>query len=459
MTVLWPCRAHADPDTAPATTGSESAREESFSTGLHFFDDSDLKGGLYFFQRERRRFDPAQGNYGVNLSHATATASAEFNSGFAGGIIGCDVGLYGTADLKNAGAPDHEMNFMPWDDPWHPDWSKKDARDGVSFHKAQIKAKAGPFWAQGGYFQPSGPGVLGVNWSVMPGTYRGMNMGAEWGDFSFALAWADAYKAPWFTRMNSFYKNDGESPVPWLWSAGARYNSKGGLTLEAAYGESKNFIWNAHLKGRYETVFGNGKKDSLAFGAHVYLMGDFDHAPSSPNNNFAGTAAQPYMFIHYRRAPWLFMLEGTYTLAPFDSAQQAGYFAYRLTDRYGSSKGAYDPWWDAHTDWNAHREKALFASAGRGLDDLLPVRGLTVTVGAGLGWDGQAYGVSGHFKEWAFTFDLNYTRQEAPLQGAFAKLHLTAYRNGTDFPDWNPYKNGFQSEHDVKFFIGVPFDL
>ena len=55
--------------------------------------------------------------------------------------------------------------------------------------------------------------------------------------------------------------------------------------------------------------------------------------------------------------------------------ESQGQFAYRLTDKNGSSAGALDVWWDARSDWNAHNEKAVFAGVRRELDDLLPVPG------------------------------------------------------------------------------------
>ena len=76
--------------------------------------------------------------------------------------------------------------------------------------------------------------------------------------------------------------------------------------------------------------------------------------------------------------------------------------------------------------------------------------------GAALGIDGRGYGVAEHFKEWAFTFDAGYVQPSGPLKGAFIKLHYTEYRNGTDKASWGAYKNGFQSEHDFKLFVGIP---
>lgn len=459
LLIALACPALADDDTAPATAGQKEEKKRSFSTGTNLFDEAVISGGLYYFQRDRRRWNTERDRWTNNLNHATVTANAELVSGFAGELLGFDVGVFGTHDIKSTGSPDHEMNFMPWGDPWHPDWGRTRTKDGVSVYKALIKGKAGPFWARGGYFQPTGPGVLGVNWSIMPGTYRGVNAGADFGDLSIALAWADAYKAPWYKEMNNFYKNDGETHVPWVWSSGVRYAFPFGLTLEAAYGESKDHLWNGHFKSRWDVSLNDDGSRALAFAYQLYLMGDNDDTGQSPNDNFSGTASHHYLTAEYLHDLWTLKLEGTYTRAPFDNDQQLGYFAYRLTDRNGSSKGAYDIWWDAHTDWNHHNEKAVFATIGRKLDDLLPLPGFAVAVGSGIGWEGEAYGVSRHFKEWAFTLDLSYTQPDGPLEGAFVRLHLTDYRNGTNFPDWEPYKNGFQSEKDVKFFVGLPFNL
>ncbi len=462
LVTLAPCPALADEDTAPATAGAESGKKRSFSTGAAFFDDADLTGGVYYFQRDRRRYNNALGGYATNLDHTTLQGNVDFASGFLGNVIGVDFGVFGSTDIHNHGAVDHEMNFVPWSDPWHPDWSNTQTRDGVSIYKAAVKAKAGPVWGRAGYFQPSGPGVLGVNWSIMPGTYRGVNMGADVGKLSVALAWADEYKAPWYKNTNEFRKNDGESRVPWLWSAGARYGFTNGLTLEAAYGESKDHLKNAHFKSRYEVDLAPGGKNGkrmLTLGYHLYAMDDSDDSGTNVNDNFAGIATQHYLFSRFDTDSWTMKLEATYTRAPVNSPDQVGYFAYRLTDRNGSSKGAYEAWWDARSDWNAHNETALYLGVERRLDDLLPVPGFSVGLGAALGWDGEAYGYSEHLKEWAFNFDIGYVKPDGPFKGAFIKLHYTEYKNDSSQPSWVAYKNAFQDEHDLKLFAGVPFDL
>ena len=436
---------------APATSGQDGAPVTA--TGSGFFGNAEIRGGLYFFQRYRARYDVAADHYRENLNHASTQTSLDFISGLAGDVWGMDIGVFGSHDLYNSGAVDHEMGFVPWPDPWRPDWSKKRTRSGASLYKAAVKAKVGPAWIRAGLYQPEGPGVLGVNWSIMPGSYRGVNAGAAFGRLSIATAWADAYKAPWYEDLYSFRKNDNESRVPGLWSIGVRYAATDRLTLETAYGESIGYLKNAHVKSTYAAPTDLG---ALTVGYHLYAMNDSDDSGVSPNDNFDGWATQHYAFGMLERAPWTFRLEGTYTRAHTSSAVQQGQFSYRLTDRYGSSQGAYGVWWDARSDWNADDEKAFFLSARRSLDDVAAWKGLYAGVGAAVGFDGRGYAVDKKLNEWALTADIGYIQQAGPLKGAFVKCHYTEYVNGTGKPSWT-YRNAFQSERDIKLILGLPF--
>ena len=447
-----PATAHEGPPPAQEEHGPQKLRH----TGTPFLDDADISGGMYYFWRDRLRYDPATKDYDTNLNHGSLQANAEFVSGYLGGLIGVDFGVFGSHDIFNHGAVDHEMGFEPWHDPWHPDWGNTSTIDGFSVYKAAVKLKAGPVWAKAGYFQPSGPGVLGVNWSIMPGAYSGVNAGADFGRLSLAAAWVDAYKPPWLLEMHRFRKNDGETLVPWMWSVGARYAFENAITLELAYGESLGHLKNGHLKSGWNAELGPGR---LTLGYHLYAMADSDDTGRSGNDNFDGLAVQHYLFGKYEAAPWTFRLEGTWTFAPMSGPHSQGQFAYRLTDRSGSSNGAYDVWWDARSDWNADNEKAVFAGVQRSLDDLLPVAGIYAGAGFAAGYDGRGWNAAERLSEWAFTFDVGYVKPDGAFKDAFVKLHYTEYRNGTDAPSWTVYKNAFQSEHDVKLLIGVPFSL
>ena len=102
LAVLTAVPAAANEDLAPETQGLDS--REAFRTGTRFFDEAEVSGGLYFFRRDRRRYDVDKGRYGTNLNHASVQANADFVSGFAGGWLGFDFGVFGSHDLMNKGA-------------------------------------------------------------------------------------------------------------------------------------------------------------------------------------------------------------------------------------------------------------------------------------------------------------------------------------------------------------------
>ncbi len=449
--------AHAAEDLEPPLHEAKEEQKKSFSTGTAFFDDAKISGNLYYFQRKRMRYSLSDNHWHNNLDHGTVNAGAEFISGFVGGVLGADVGAFAAYDLWNSKIPFHEMNFFPWRDPWHANWSDQYVDNGVSLYKAHLKAKVGSAWAKAGYFQPTGPGVLGVNWSLYPGTWQGVEAGFNTGGLSVAGAWANEYKAPWYKETYALRMDDGEH-VAWVWSLGARYAFGSGLlkgtTLEVAYGESQRYLKNAHFKSKYETkAWGN----PLTLGYQLYTMADSDDS-GGPNDNFDGIATQHFLFSRYEMGMWTYRLEFTYTQAHQDNAAQKGYFAYRLIGTYGGAQGALEPWWDTRSDWNHDEEKAAFIKIARKFDDC-GVKGLEAGVSYSHGWDGRAYGISDRLNEKGIAFDLGYTVPDGPLKGISVKAHYLIYRNGSDQDSWQNFKNAFQDERDFKLTVSIPFSL
>lgn len=450
----WGAEDLASPTSDPLST---KASPPEF-TGVPFFDDATMGGDIFFFQRKRTRYDVGTGRYENNLDHGTFNVSTDFNSGLIGDVVGVDVGVFFARDLYSNASPDHEMAFFPWSDPWKPNWDATRSRSGFSLYKGYLKFQPGPFRAKVGLFQTSEVTTLGNNWSLMPGTWRGVELGSTFGDLDLGFTVADAYKAPWFKTVNGFRRADGKTDVDYVWSAGARYKASEGVldgtTLEAAYGESQNFLMNAHVKTAYDTQVGGLP---LTFGYQLYMMDDSD-ATGGPNDLFDGLATQHFVFSKLTMDPWTFRLETTYTSANQARDSHLGYFAYRLVDRYGTSQGAIDPWWDTRSDWNHDKEWAAFAKASRKLDDI-GFQGLEVGVSWSQGWGGRALGTTERLGEWALAFDLGFTVPEGPLQGTSLRFHYTDYHNQTNLPSWEPFKNAFQNERDYKFMVHVPVNL
>ncbi|MDR2924379.1 MAG: OprD family porin [Azoarcus sp.] len=443
--------AQASNETAPAVAQEPAAQAKE--GGL-----PTVSGNLFYFSRQRKRYDVEKGVFVDNLHHQTLQGSLDISTPFYGDAVGFELGLFSTGDLSSSASPDHEMSFFPWDNPWQPDWSRRDAKSGTSLYRAHLKLRhvAGnrQFWGKFGYFQPSGPGVIGVNWSLMPGTYRGMEMGLEDGALAIAFAWADQYKSPWYSDLYHFRKNDGQTRVNDLWSLGARLRFLSRFSLEAAYGESRDFLRSAHLKLKYSS---SDEKIYLSY--QLYGMGDLKGAGLA-NEQYSGDMAhQHYLAAAWRPALWVLRAEFLHTRAPNNQPQHTGYFAYRLIGRYGGANGAYEPWWDNRSDWNHHRESAVFLGISRRLDDLLGVSGFTAGISGAYGWGGRVHDVEEGLRESAWSADLAYAVPSGFLKNARVSLHYTCYDNKTQQPSWTGYKNLFQDERDLKILLVLPWQF
>ncbi|MDR2364257.1 MAG: OprD family outer membrane porin [Zoogloeaceae bacterium] len=427
---------------------------------------SEVSGNLIYFQRHRERYRVDERRFDSNLHHQSLQGNLEISSPFFADTAGFELGAFATTDLRNSASPDHEISFFPWSDPWSADWSKKDADSGASLYRAHLKLRRkhenGAWWGKLGYFQPSGPGVMGVNWSLMPGSYLGAEGGIEQGALSLASAYAARYKAPWYRKTYAFREEDAaNTKISHIWSVGARYAFAPEASAEVAYGEAPGFLQSAHLKLKYRQEKSAGVKSPLYLSYQLYVMGDRDDAAFSgqSNNHYAGRwAFQHYAAFAREFSPYVLKGEFLHTRAPGTRDTHLGYFVYRLTGRYGGANGAYEPWWDNRSDWNHNRESAIFVSLSRALDDI-GAAGVTATLSAARGWGGKAYGVRQTLKENAWSLDLTWIVPSGTLKNTRVTLHYTHYDNKTRLPSWTGYKNLFQDERDLKFFVIVPWKL
>lgn len=428
------------------------------STGNAFFDDASVTGGIYAFSRKRNRYNPTDDKFDTNLDHTSVLGNIDFSSGYIGGIVGLDLGVYGSMDLQQAASPDHEMNFFPWDDPYNPDWSQKETKDRASFYKAALKFKFANAWAKAGYIQPSGPGGLGVNWNFLPGTYRGTQFGADFGQLSIAYMWADEYKAPWFEETYGFRTKNPDAgltgaddqEIDYIHSIGAVYKFDNGLTLDGAFSQSEDYLDIYHVKVKHALEVANG---NLNLSYQFYGAKD-----GGDLEVYDGNAWQQALTALYAVGPYTFRAESTVTKAE----GKQGYFTYRTTSPMGSSNGAYDLWWDSRSDWNHDGEKAVFLGGWRDLADQ-GMPGWKVGASYVYGWDGKPAAdyadQSVEFKESAFNLDISHTVQEGNWKGSSLSLHWTKYDNRSGLPSWTGFKNGFQDEHDIKLTMVVPYSF
>lgn len=455
-----------------------------FTSAAHaegFIDDSALKGGIYYWQRERDRKDvnktikqkqpdgsikvldnPDYNKYMTNLSHATANLNLDFSSGYAWDMLGFDIAAFSAieiADAHDSGHP-NEIAFSSKNRAYDEDYSGD--KSGVSLYKAAAKFKYGNWWARGGYIQPSGQTLLAPHWSLLPGTYRGVETGYRYdfgdaGELSLSYMWADKYKSPWHTQMDNFRRADRKTGVSYLHSVGAKYDFKNEWVLEAAYGQARNYVDQYFAKSSYKmSVLGNPLTTSYQF----YGTQDRVHDKNDPNSIYDGLAWLQALTFGYTTGQFDWRLEGTYVKAEGNQ----GYFLQRMTPTYSSSNGRLDVWWDNRSDFNANGEKALYAGV---LYDLskwdLP--GFAIGGSYVYAWDAKPstnpiYDQNQRLKESAWSLDALYTIQEGRAKGTLFKLHYTQYDNHSDIPSWGGgYGNIFQDEKDVKFMVIAPFTI
>lgn len=434
-----------------------------------FTDDAKLSGGLFYFQRDRvrqQRGENGDGKYHANLTHSTAQAALNFNSGYAWDVVGLDLGGFAAYDLAidDSNPVNAENEFSFWGDSWGT--TNTESENGASISNAALKFKlADGITAKAGYTQLYVPGMLGVNWSYQPGTYRGGQVEGNFGGLYLTYAIADEYKAPWFKNTQGFYKSkpwsdptkwgntfDKENEIDYIHAIGARYTFKNGTAVTGSLGQSKDYMDSYHFKLAHKFDVLNGLNTSYQF--YGSKTDDYENAGGHNVETYDGLAWQQALTSAWAIDQYSFRLEGLFTKAEGEE----GNYLPRLTRGYGNSNGANEIWWDSRSDWNANNEKAVFFGVNRTLDDLVGAPGWTTGISGAYGWDMEkgdgTKASNGADTEWAWNFDVMYTVQDGKLKGTIFKLHYTDYNN--DMPASYELPNVFASEHDVKFHIIMP---
>ncbi|WP_318464317.1 OprD family outer membrane porin [Photobacterium leiognathi] len=432
---------------------------------IAFFSESKISGNVNFWFRDRQRAgkDNAPGEIigndtkkGANLDHGSVFANLGFNSGYIADTVGLDLVVYSTFDLyQDAGkwGAGHEMNFLTCDSPYASDCYPEGAtaedtgENGVSYSTANLKFKFGEnVTAKAGYFQPSVPSTLGVNWSFAPGTYLGGEVGANFGDLALGAVYATEYKAPWFKSTYEFQNGKGEDAGE-IYSLGARYTLANGVSIDAGYGGlTDGDRKNAHVKVKGTTDGG------FFWSPQVYMIDD--------DNQYDDTAFQLAFLSSFASGPYSFRAETTYTMADStEKRDKVGNFAYRLTEAYGGSNGAYDIWWNNRSDYNHDGELALFGSMSRDFADI-GATGLNAGISAAYGFGAKSdkAGVD-ELKEYAFSLFANYAIQTGALKDANISMYYTQYYNDSNATDWGAYSNAFNDETDYKLILTMPFGI
>ncbi|WP_442902941.1 OprD family outer membrane porin [Gilliamella sp. Occ4-3] len=427
----------------------------------HFFDDASLTGNIFFWNRDRDRKDIETNKYKSNIRQSTFNSNLDYRSGYIADRFAIELGGYGAWEVSNGGnGHPNEIGFSGAHTRWDEDW-KKDV-SGLSFYKAQANFKIDElFWVKAGYIQPSGQTLFAPHWSLLPGTYRGFEVGSTLdfdsaGALSMSYMWSDKYKAPWYKRLYEFKQWGKGKKINYLHSAGLKYDFKNDLVLESAFGQAQNYMNQFFGKVSYKMeVFDNPMIMSYQF----YGAKDQSHKGTDVYDGLAWLQAAT---LGYQVGAIGLRFEGVSVKA--DGEQ--GFFLQRMTPDYASSNGRLDIWWNSRSDFNANGEKAVFAEVTYDLSYLSHyLAGWKTGASYVYGWDAKPstnrqYNQKQRLIESAYNFDLGYTVQESWAKDTTFQLHYTKYNNHSNIPSWGGgYGNIFQDERDIKFIVTIPFTV
>ncbi|OOF00001.1 multidrug transporter, partial [Salinivibrio sp. MA427] len=410
-----------------------------------FFADSTINGNLNVWARARDRGNyKKNGEKETNLDHGSIFTNLAFNSGYAADVVGLDLMAFATFDMWQNGSPDHEMNFWGVNNPYDQDpddsqcsgtWEADCTDNGVSLATAAAKFKFGDTaTAKLGYFQPSVPSTIGINWSFAPGTHLGGELGLNFDKLNVGLVVSERYKAPWFKETYEFQTTNGEDAGT-AYSLGARYELDNGISLDTAYGAlSDGDRWNAHLKVKGTTEGG------VYWSPQLYVVDD--------DEQYDSTAFQLAMLTSMSSGQYSYRAEATYTEADSGDPAVVQNLAYRLTSQYGGSNGTYDIWWNNRSDFNHDEELAVFGSLSRDFSDI-GATGFSAGLSGAYGFGSSAQGYE-DLTEYSYSLFANYAIQAGALKDAKVSFYFTQYFNDTDVGNWAPYTNLFQDEDDFK---------
>lgn len=453
--------------------GFSYADSQSSSTiADDLLDDASLNASVAFFQRHRERVDESgeSGRYQDDLDHATVQNAIQFKSDYVNEQWGVNFSAFTATDVHyDDELPRNiENEFSFAGDRWSKE-NRRRAENGASITVATIKYRHvnQGFRAKVGYAPMNVPGIIGVNWSYQPGSYRGAQF--KWlpnkrlEGLTVTYAWADEYKAPWYIHTQQFSKLNawedkpvsGANKIDYIHGLAFSYEDEDSEhSWQASMGQSKDYIDTFYVKWGYQP-------QSIDNFSISYLA----YASDSKNNTlehtvYDGLAWQQGVRVDWQVNDWHLKTEALVT-----QANGLGSYLPRLTRGYANSQGSSEFWWDSRSDWNNDGEKAIYVGAWYRFPLLWGMPGWQLGASAAYGWGANRWvnqkqdRDASDGSESAINIDLIYQFNSGALKGAEFKLHLTDYRNHQDRKGSYYYHNMFTSERDIKLHFVLPISI
>ncbi|MBC7002023.1 porin [Photobacterium sp. BZF1] len=448
----------------PVHASTESAAGDQYVEAINEFTaDAALSGTLVFDTRSRTRTSGKPGGENGDrwsrLDYSAYNAILDFTSGYHDGWLGADVGAYFSGDLYNNSLVNGDTGEYLCNEIStcnNLDWGSGEG-DQLKVYKAAMKFKAGEnVDGRFGLLQAGGNGTIGNVWSFVPGTYRGAELNANFGDVKLSYFIADQFTAPWLLSEDDY--------APALWSdtswgivhsLGAQFNATDDLFLQFGIGQATDVVYtdgvdwgNGVVTGYQDAVDTTGYKAYGRYNINDTMNIAFDFYGVDDDRQYDGLGYTAGLAFNASFGQWSWMSNLQYAKSDNDRDVNP-----RMIYTYGMTNGNYSLWWDALSDWNKSGQTSWYNrisyDQGNGWNYYLGF-------GYGTGSKSAAEGAMGDWdyeSEYAINGTVSYSLQSGSLKGTTVRLHGTILER-------DEYAGAADAdETDLRFQVIVPYNF
>ncbi len=407
-----------------------------------FINGSSLNATIINDTRVRSHNDNAAFDRYDRLNYSSYNAILDFKSGYYRNTIGVDLAGYMGGDFYNHSLQNENGQYLANEISFsnNQDWG---AGNGPHFklYTAAIKFKIGDtFDGKAGLIQSTGNGTVGNVWSFVPGTYRGAELNANFGNGGkLTYFWADKYTAPWLLSEDDYV---GWADTSWNYLHSIGYsNQRGRLSYNLGIGQATDVRYNGSSKATnpisYKAYFNYAANDTTTLAADFYGVHD--------KVKYKGVGYMTGLSLTKQYGQWQWLSQLRYA-----KSENGTEVVPRTIYTYGMNNGNWSQFWDALSDWNQSGEVSFYNRLSYDMGN-----GWNYYLGTGYG-TGMESRVVGYRNEFAINGTVGYTVPAGRLKGTTVSLHGTWLTR-----DETPVKNQTtgKDQTDVRLQVIIPYQF
>ena len=405
--------------------------------------------------RTRRRNN---GESWGRLNYASYNLIADYQSGYYQDWIGFNLAGYIAGDIfnnsqKNARGESltNEVSMSSTMDWGAGDRHFKITNASLKFHLSDnIDAKIG-------FLQADCKGVIGNVWAFVPGTYRGVEISADYSPLKLSYFATNQHTASWIHDEDD-YAAALWSDTDWSWmhSLGLDYALSDALSVQLGIGQSydvryaNDIDWNNEVVNSYHQPIdttGYSLRAQYQVSKDTTLKYIYYGVRDTVQYEGMGHVHGLFFDTDLDYGHWM-------TNIQYNKSDNDRDVNPRMIYTFGMNNGLFSMWWDALSDWNKSGEIAIYnrfsAPIANGWEYYLGF-------GYGTGSKSAADGALGDWdygEEFAINATLSYTVPTGQLKDSTFRLHATRLKRN-EFASATRYAD----ETDLRFTVVIPYHL